>query len=113
MGHRVRHSPLDASRGIMNGYVARLVLAFVLSTIALHWAFGHSWYPSDCCSEGDCIETTWQDVAEVDGGAWIYYPKGIEFKGSQIRQSPDGKYHVCYDQESYKPRCIFIIRPGI
>jgi hypothetical protein len=76
----------------------------------------HSWYPQECCNNGDC--------APVDRIAWVVPPGGGEpqlivtsrvgtatvYNGFPIRASKDGRMHVCMrgDYGEMHVICVFI-----
>lgn len=72
---------------------------------------GHSWYPSECCSDRDCAEARGEPVAggyritAKDGRSWI-------FDESAVRRSEDGHYHLCIMPGAEKPLCAFVPLAG-
>lgn len=72
----------------------RWIALVLLSGLALApRAKAHDWYPASCCSNQDCSPVAEAEVSEDD--AWYYY-KGRPFAKHATKQSPDGRYHVCY-----------------
>jgi hypothetical protein len=104
--------------------LARLVFATLLvlmtaSVAAVSPAFAHvhhspdgstvSWYPRDCCSDGDCHPVSrisaWSDgllMTTEDGTTLFVDPSKLR------RQSHDGRWHVCFGaQENPVVLCVF------
>jgi hypothetical protein len=87
-----------------------LVMTFVA---ACTMADAHSWYPQDCCSDGDCTAVdaiehpVGEDMIAVVGSHRIPIPKSIV-----PRVSPDGRMHVCFREDPYLridiPVCVFL-----
>lgn len=75
-------------------------------------ASAHSWYPSECCSNRDCMPA---DGIEVDvrgdlqvrvGTTRIWIPRGFA-----TRASPDNRMHICYHIDDFTfamPLCLFV-----
>jgi hypothetical protein len=71
-----------------------------------------SWYPHDCCSDGDC-----RPVAKIWGaphGLWMETVDGqtvLVGPGDKRRPSKDMRWHICIhfdtDQQLLEIRCIF------
>lgn len=75
--------------------------------VATHLAVSGWVYPANCCSDFDCAEIPKEKVVvEPEGyrvtlypgdhhfikvGMWFFIPHGDQ----KIRDSPDGKYHIC------------------
>lgn len=91
-----------------------LLILFVSAT----FAFGHSWYDLDCCSQRDCAPAD-EVVFNGDGATivtitlnekkyTIVYPKN--FPKDKIRPSHDGKYHGCaqVNVEPPAPLCLYV-----
>lgn len=88
-------------------------------------AYGHSFYPYECCSEQDCWPMGQDDDARepdpkpVDGGYLTH--DGIYVPHDETRQSPDGRFHVCRHggratggiiEPSSRPICMWAPRPS-
>ena len=70
--------------------------SFILSTFGLiiaTAAFGHSWYPWECCSDNDCAPLPRETVSEVQGGWKLPDGRFVAYK--QAKMSPDGDFHLC------------------
>lgn len=68
----------------------------------------HSWYPSECCSDGHCAPVPGQQVSiETDGYVVTYKDptKVYHVPKYLVKPSPDGQYHLCVFN-GY-PRCFF------
>ena len=70
-----------------------LLLAAVICLYAGH-AFGHSFYPSNCCSGKDCKPLPAGAVIEKDGG-YLVVETNEWYGPNEVRNSPDGEYHRC------------------
>ena len=75
--------------------------------------FAHSWYPSDCCSERDCMPA---DSIVTDAHGYLLVTVGKRKiwvpPSFQVRPSPDGRIHICFSEEPYlnhlMPLCLFL-----
>ena len=84
----------------------RRILAWLIlfGLLAVAWlAFGgtagaHDWYPPNCCSGHDCFPIEIEDEAialtPIQGG-YIVNASRTAVTGAQIRQSQDGRFHLC------------------
>lgn len=89
---------------------ALLILFLTTST-----AWGHNWYPSECCNGndvgGDCHPVPCSEITDdgwaQDSRRWhdmIFYP-------DKIFHSPDGQCHVCANERvAHGAYCMFL--PG-
>lgn len=69
-------------------------------------AWGHSWYPGECCSGRDCAPLADSTVEEIAAGFLIKTTgEVVPFKES--RPSPDGRYHLCRSESTGKRLCFF------
>lgn len=78
------------------------------------------WYDSDCCDLQDCRPVPDTDVEEIDHNVFLHKPTGLEFRDTAankvVRQSKDGRFHVCYrgtSRGNYIGYCIYIIQGGV
>lgn len=55
-------------------------------------AFGHDWYPIECCSGEDCRPVACSDIVETETG--LRYD-GVDFAKHAERPSRDSRCHVC------------------
>lgn len=69
------------------------VIAFLFGWMLGSMAWGHSWYPYECCSEKDCEPMTATDLKRNDEG-WIL-PNGQVVPFDNARVSPDHAFHWC------------------
>ena len=79
--------------------------SFILSTFGLiiaTAAFGHSWYPWECCSDNDCAPLPRETVSEVQGGWKLPDGRFVAYK--QAKMSPDGDFHLCESKWQDEPR---------
>lgn len=84
----------------------KYLFIFLLLTTA---ALGHSWYPSECCSDSDCKPIACDLLTELPNGMYSY--GNVTFSKDQVKSSLDGKCHVCiseYESGNKIPRCVFI-----
>ena len=59
-------------------------------------ALAHSWYPHECCGEGDCAPA--ESVVQQDDGSWRVTAHGMVAvipRDFHWRRSPDAAVHVC------------------
>jgi hypothetical protein len=69
-------------------------------------------YPVSCCSNKDCREVPATTLTPVKGG-WRVELNGqfIPNNSSKLRDSPDGRYHLCMAGAKFTPTgtalCIF------
>ena len=71
-----------------------------------------SWYPKDCCGNGDCKPVT--AVQRVGAGIWLKTADGTAmFVGSQEPRQPshDSRWHICvrfdHDAQTLVLHCVF------
>lgn len=94
--------------------------AFIIHVIVTGKAFGHSWYPADCCHEQDCAEVLSSTSSWIGapGNAlvppeWVVTTKfgsGVVPADIKRRPSPDGRAHACI--VAGKVICIFLPTEG-
>lgn len=89
-----------------------LLAVAVINLVLLDRAFGHSWYPTECCAgddvDGDCHEIPAEAVTEgsdvfivrLDGRVFVV-PR------ERARFSPDGRYHACHQPNAGELMCFF------
>jgi hypothetical protein len=83
-------------------------------------AQSHSWYPQECCSNGDCtqadgIATDARGVRVIKvGHRQIGVPRDFP-----VRPSPDERIHICFrvistpeDGVFVMPYCVFLPAPS-
>jgi hypothetical protein len=84
------------------------LLAFLL---LVHQAPSGWAYPQACCSNVDCREVATQSVRERPDGYHVA-PTGkiISYRDARVRESPDGRYHLCTagGREDGEIICIFV-----
>jgi hypothetical protein len=75
-------------------------------------AYAHSWYPLECCAEGDCMAADRilpgrdGDRFVVAGRLRVWIPRGFV-----ARTSADEKIHICIFRGEFNmpmPRCLFL-----
>lgn len=81
----------------------------VLNIWRLHAALAHfapkGWeYPWECCHDHDCAEIADSRVHTSPSGYVV--DEHFVIPQSEVRQSPDGKYHACFPRPD-KLRCFF------
>jgi len=84
--------------------IRRRILLVLTGTLLTNVAMAHSWYPPECCAERDCVAVDCETI--LDKGDHLEW-KGIQFHKSLERPSQDRDCHVCYNQETKLPHCIF------
>ncbi|WP_157113122.1 hypothetical protein [Bradyrhizobium embrapense] len=68
----------------------------------------HSWYPPECCSDGDCRAVPCEQIStDPRAPGQIVYGDHAAGK-EEIRQSPDGQCHVCARPSSWKMFCVWM-----
>jgi hypothetical protein len=98
-----------------------LPFAFIVGSIlAGTWptpAPGHSWYPKECCDDKDCapVESVTQLVPAGGGMPQIIvtskYGRAIVPQGFPVRESKDGRMHVCMRYSEFGTMeviCLFV-----
>jgi hypothetical protein len=63
----------------------------------------HSFYAPECCQDRDCRPVPCSEITSIAGG-WLW--RGVTFKQSQLRTSPDGECHICTRAEH--SFCIYL-----
>jgi hypothetical protein len=98
---------LNAERTKRWVFAAAIAIGF-----SVQLSFAHSWYPKDCCGNGDCKPVT--EVQRVGAGIWLKTADGITmFVGSQEPRQPshDLRWHVCvrfdHDAKTLVLHCVF------
>jgi hypothetical protein len=74
-------------------------------------ADAHSWYPKDCCHDGDCHPVPCDELIETRNG--IMWRGVVLFNDAQVKASHDQFCHVCAKKQTgtvlpYLPLCAFI-----
>jgi hypothetical protein len=77
-----------------------LVIVLAVGTLlllAIHGAFGHSWYPVGCCSDKDCHPIPCTDLHVNEDGSATYKPNGEPYiRFNKVEASLDEGCHVCH-----------------
>ena len=78
--------------------IGRVVALLIIAVApALAHDTGKGWaYPWECCSDKDCEEISETRAKPVQGGYLIDGKHHVP--QSQVRHSPDGRYHACFPQ---------------
>lgn len=77
------------------------------------WLLAHSWYPTECCSDGHCAPVPGKQVTiSADGYEVHYRDPTVTYYAPKwmVKPSPDGKYHLCV--VGGKPVCFFAPQAG-
>lgn len=82
-----------------------LLILLALTTAAL----GHEWYPTWCCSGGDCGPLAGSRV-ELTALGYVVDGKFV-VPLSEARKSMDGRYHGCFPKAD-ELKCFFAPPPG-
>jgi hypothetical protein len=105
-----RPAPRDRTgRGWRGTFRGLLAGALVLVSGA---AYPHSWYPHDCCHDGDCHPVPCDELVETRNG--IMWRGVVLFNDAQVKASQDQFCHVCAKEQKgssilpYLPICAFI-----
>ena len=75
-------------------------------------ATAHSWYPYECCHDGDCRPVPCVELSYRDKD--LVWRQHLYFSGPMIRESKDGNCHVCVKDSlnasiiPYLPLCVFV-----
>lgn len=84
----------------------RLIVALALAATP---AVAHEWYPTWCCSGGDCGPLAGERVQPMLDG---YMVDGKFFvPAKEARKSMDGRYHGCFPKPD-DLKCFFAPPPG-
>jgi hypothetical protein len=85
----------------------KLVIAALLFSTP---AWGHDWYPRECCHSMDCRPQACDVLEEIDGGRIRDIENGQTYSREMVRSSQDNKCHVCTDGglSNSKPICVFL-----
>lgn len=97
----------------MTSHIAASIIVMAAFCAYPTLCFGHSWYPTDCCSERDCMPAdsvgvdARGDLEVTAGPLRIWVPKGFA-----IRPSLDSRAHICFREEKdlkfLMPLCLFV-----
>jgi hypothetical protein len=92
-----------------------LLLAACLTSCPAHAhraATGWLYDPS-CCGDKDCYEIEDSEVQAVPGG-WQINATGEVFRSTQVKHSPDGRFHRCsgYGQREKPTMCLYVPHMG-
>jgi len=85
--------------------IRALAFLLVLTTPAL----AHEWYPSWCCSGGDCGPLAGSRV-QLTAHGYVVDGKYV-VPLSEARKSMDGRYHGCFPKPD-ELKCFFAPPPG-
>lgn len=88
----------------MNRYLKYSILTTAIVLLYITVAWGHSWYPSWCCSDQDCLPVPCEDLLTQGDGSVIY--DGITFAKEMVKESKDQFCHVCMTA-ARTPLCLF------
>ena len=75
-------------------------------------ATAHSWYPHECCHDGDCRPVPCAELSYRNKD--LVWRQHLYFSGPMIRESKDGNCHVCVKEGlnanviPYLPLCVFV-----
>jgi hypothetical protein len=74
-------------------------------------AYSHSWYPHDCCHDGDCRPVPCDELVETRYG--IMRRGVVLFNDAQVNASQDQFCDVCAKKQTgtvlpYLPLCAFV-----
>jgi hypothetical protein len=103
--------PLAHPRAYLTGGAAKGLLAAALILVSSA-AYSHSWYPHDCCHDGDCRPVPCDELVETRNG--IMWRGVVLFNDAQVKASQDQFCHVCAKEQKgssilpYLPLCAFI-----
>jgi hypothetical protein len=100
--------PIRPGRGRWGRASGLLTAMLVLFSSA---ADAHSWYPKDCCHDGDCHPVPCDELIETRNG--IMWRGVVLFNDAQVKASQDQFCHVCAKKQTgtvlpYLPLCAFI-----
>jgi len=86
------------------GVLVLLIIVWGIGEAMAHDAAMGWSYPWECCHDHDCTEISADRVHTSPSG---YVIDGhIVVPQSEVRQSPDGRYHACFPKPD-KLRCFF------
>jgi hypothetical protein len=88
-----------------------LFLSALLSSSALAHDAPTGWsYPFQCCSNQDCREVPDASVKETPSGYLASNGETIPYADKRIKDSPDGKFHLCTiaGWEDGRALCLFV-----
>jgi hypothetical protein len=102
LGHVLQESPMFRLTLFLLGITIYILLGAL--------AYAHSWYPAECCGDGDCHPVPCNEITQDDFG---YYWHGIHFTWAMDKgPSIDGACHVCVTTWPQPggpyPHCIFL-----
>lgn len=64
-----------------------------------------------CCHDHDCRAAEPGEIVEQDDGTYLVVPTGERFTSSQVKASPDGRFHRClYEKNNIhsRTRCVLV-----
>jgi hypothetical protein len=120
MKARVRETPMfRLDRRLQRSVFASLLVFVAGGTAALSSAVAHvhhdadgssvSWYPSDCCHDGDCHPVS--RIQNLPAGLLMTTEDGTTLLVSSLkarRPSHDSRWHICFgSHEVHDVLCIF------
>jgi len=83
---------------------------FLATAAAAHDAPSGWSYPYNCCSNQDCREVPDGSVRETAAGYIASNGETIPYTDKRVRNSPDGKFHLCTiaGGENTRALCLFV-----
>lgn len=84
-----------------------MLLGILMLAMTAMIAFGHEWYPAECCGGMHCRPVPCDELVEKkDGVHW----RDLVFSGKSVRPSQDGSCHVCEETTRYGHAgyCVFV-----
>jgi len=85
-------------------FLLKIVLLALMILVYAIAAQAHSWYPRECCGEGDCKIV---DTPKMERKPEGYLINGQIVPFDRVRPSPDGEWHICSGQISSFIFCVF------
>lgn len=98
--------------GAAAAIIAILTVLIVMDAAKAHQAPLGWQYPLSCCSNQDCREANSGEVRETpEGYQLITTGETVPYGNKRIKDSPDGRFHVCQqggDFDTGRILCIFV-----
>lgn len=88
-----------------------LLAILLTSTSAMAHDAPSGWsYPFSCCSNQDCREVPDASIRETPAGYLASNGETIPYADKRIKDSPDGKFHLCTisGREDGRALCLFV-----
>jgi hypothetical protein len=72
-------------------------LALLALMVSSSHCWAHSWYPSQCCSDRDCMPAD-SMVVDAHGDKLVFVGSKMIWVSKNLRPDPsqDGRVHICY-----------------